>query len=616
MAAAVESVDTLTNNDDDRVKRENVRASSMTRSLVDSWPDLVIDKETFRKQKSGRKVDRDPVVIERTNLLSICKLVTKELIESSLKYGRMLDVDHVPLQHFFIVMEHVLRHGLKPKKGLLGPKKELWNVLEIVEKYMVEAQDITASVRDLPTVKTHLGRARAWLRLALMQKRMADYFKCLIDKKDVLLNEFYEPTAFMMCDEAVVIAGLLVGLNVIDCNLCVKEEDLDSQQGVIDFSLYLRDNNSHSYESIQDTDDAHSAAAVTANMSTVLDQKNYLEELNRHLNATVTNLQARVENMVTTNALMKEDLAISKNQILMLQQEIDELKSEQNDLQEEHNRKLEDAKADMTAERETYQTSRAGLDQLYHDAMKKLQEESRLRMEVQRELEIERNSKNEMEVAMKLLEKDIHEKQDTIVSIRQQLDDIKLINLEMYKKLQACESALKHKTDLVTKLEVKMSQMTEVIKQLEENSIRMQVEKESYEEINRKLGVQISESEHKRLALETDLKIEKEWRASMQGSQEVDRERICRMQSEIGQLKIVEKDYHTLRSRHEKLERTCAEHEETLRDLAQHLGESKLKMDDLKEASKLLKEAVWTSDKDALACKQCEKEFSIARRKV
>lgn len=37
---------------------------------------------------------------------------------------------------------------------------------------------------------------------------------------------------------------------------------------------------------------------------------------------------------------------------------------------------------------------------------------------------------------MKLLEKDIHEKQDTIVSLRRQLEDIKQINLEMYNKLQ------------------------------------------------------------------------------------------------------------------------------------------------------------------------------------
>jgi hypothetical protein len=46
--------------------------------------------------------------------------------------------------------------------------------------------------------------------------------------------------------------------------------------------------------------------------------------------------------------------------------------------------------------------------------------------------------KAEMEVAMKLLEKDIHEKQDTVISLRRQLDDIKFINLEMYKKLEVC----------------------------------------------------------------------------------------------------------------------------------------------------------------------------------
>jgi RUN and FYVE domain-containing protein 1/2 len=44
--------------------------------------------------------------------------------------------------------------------------------------------------------------------------------------------------------------------------------------------------------------------------------------------------------------------------------------------------------------------------------------------------------KAEMEVAMKLLEKDIHEKQDTVISLRRQLDDIKFINLEMYRKLE------------------------------------------------------------------------------------------------------------------------------------------------------------------------------------
>lgn len=43
------------------------------------------------------------------------------------------------------------------------------------------------------------------------------------------LSEFYEPDALMMEEEGAVIVGLLVGLNVIDANLCLKGEDLDTQ---------------------------------------------------------------------------------------------------------------------------------------------------------------------------------------------------------------------------------------------------------------------------------------------------------------------------------------------------------------------------------------------------
>lgn len=53
------------------------------------------------------------MTVERANLLNVCKLVVKELIDSSLSQGRMLDDDHVPLQQFFVVLEHVMRHGIK-----------------------------------------------------------------------------------------------------------------------------------------------------------------------------------------------------------------------------------------------------------------------------------------------------------------------------------------------------------------------------------------------------------------------------------------------------------------------------------------------------------------------
>ncbi|XP_037591144.1 RUN domain-containing protein 3A-like isoform X6 [Cebus imitator] len=76
--------------------------------------------------------------------------------------------------------------------------------------------------------RTAVGRGQAWLYIALMQKKLADYLKVLIDNKH-LLSEFYEPEALMMEEEGMVIVGLLVGLNVLDANLCLKGEDLDSQ---------------------------------------------------------------------------------------------------------------------------------------------------------------------------------------------------------------------------------------------------------------------------------------------------------------------------------------------------------------------------------------------------
>ena len=72
-------------------------------------------------------------------------------------------------------------------------------------------------------------------------------------------------------------------------NCIGQEEDLDCQQGVIDFSLYLRskretgDTISMGGDQEASTISTTSVPSSDTNMSTVLDQKNYIEELNRHL---------------------------------------------------------------------------------------------------------------------------------------------------------------------------------------------------------------------------------------------------------------------------------------------------------------------------------------------
>ncbi|XP_019612647.1 protein RUFY3 isoform X5 [Rhinolophus sinicus] len=433
---------------------------------------------------------------ERMNLMNMAKLSIKGLIESALNLGRTLDSDYAPLQQFFVVMEHCLKHGLKAKKTFLGQNKSFWGPLELVEKLVPEAAEITASVKDLPGLKTPVGRGRAWLRLALMQKKLSEYMKALINKKE-LLSEFYEPNALMMEEEGAIISGLLVGLNVIDANFCMKGEDLDSQVGVIDFSMYLKDGNS--------SKGSEGDGQITA----ILDQKNYVEELNRHLNATVNNLQAKVDALEKSNTKLTEELAVANNRIITLQEEMERVKEESSYMLES-NRK--GPKQDRTSE-----------GQALNEARKHLKEETQLRLDVEKELEIQISMRQEMEMAMKMLEKDVCEKQDALVCLRQQLDDLRALKHELAFKLQSSDLGIKQKSELNSRLEEKTNQMAATIKQLEQRLRQAERGRQSAELDNRlfkqdfgdkinTLQLEVEELTRQRNQIELELKRERERR--------------------------------------------------------------------------------------------------------
>uniref|UniRef100_A0A8C9NG56 RUN and FYVE domain-containing protein 2 n=1 Tax=Serinus canaria TaxID=9135 RepID=A0A8C9NG56_SERCA len=517
---------------------------------------------------------KDPTAVERANLLNMAKLSIKGLIESALSFGRTLDSDYPPLQQFFVVMEHCLKHGLKVRKSFLSYNKTIWGPLELVEKLYPEAEEIAASVRDLPGLKTPLGRARAWLRLALMQKKMADYLRCLIIQRD-LLSEFYEYHALMMEEEGAVIVGLLVGLNVIDANLCVKGEDLDSQVGVIDFSVYLK------------SDDDIGGKERNVQIAAILDQKNYVEELNRQLNSTVSSLHARVDSLEKSNTKLIEELAIAKNNIIKLQEENHQLRSENTLILMKTQHHLED---------------------------------------MENELVVQVSMKHEIELAMKLLEKDIHEKQDTLIGLRQQLEEVKAINVEMYQKLQVSEDAMKEKNEIISRLEDKTNQINATMKQLEQRlqqAEKAQMEAEAEDEklkqeyVNKSESLQneFSQKEKQLLQLETDLKIEKEWRQTLEDDLQKEKETVSHLRTETQEIVTLKKEFLKLQEKNKQLKSTCEDQEAALQELASKLSESKLKIEDIKEANKALQGQVWLKDKEATHCKLCEKEFSLSKRK-
>uniref|UniRef100_A0A8C7B082 RUN and FYVE domain-containing protein 2 n=1 Tax=Neovison vison TaxID=452646 RepID=A0A8C7B082_NEOVI len=509
---------------------------------------------------------KDPTAVERANLLNMAKLSIKGLIESALSFGRTLDSDYPPLQQFFVVMEHCLKHGLKVRKSFLSYNKTIWGPLELVEKLYPEAEEIGASVRDLPGLKTPLGRARAWLRLALMQKKMADYLRCLIIQRD-LLSEFYEYHALMMEEEGAVIVGLLVGLNVIDANLCVKGEDLDSQVGVIDFSMYLKNE--------EDIGNKERNVQIAA----ILDQKNYVEELNRQLNSTVSSLHSRVDSLEKSNTKLIEELAIAKNNIIKLQEENHQLRSENKLILMKTQQHLEVTKVDVETELQTYKHSRQGLDEMYNEARRQLRDESQLRQ---------------------------------VVHIK----EIKT----------GSEDGLKEKNEIIARLEEKTNKITAAMRQLEQRlqqaeKAQMEAEDEDKKYLqecqskSNNLQKQVSQKEKQLVQLETDLKIEKEWRQTLQEDLQKEKDALSHLRNETQQIIDLKKEFLNIQDENQQLKKIYHEQEQALQELGNKLSESKLKIEDIKEANKALQGLVWLKDKEATHCKLCETEFSLSKRK-
>ena len=56
--------------------------------------------------------------------------------------------------------------------------------------------------------------------------------------------------------------------------------------------------------------------------------------------------------------------------------------------------------------------------------------------------------KQEVEVAMRLVEKDSHDKQELVSSLRKQLEDVKNINIEMNSRLQVGRRTLLNRYDM------------------------------------------------------------------------------------------------------------------------------------------------------------------------
>ena len=185
--------------------------------------------------------------IERKNLINLFKLVIKNLLESSSLSSKTnenyWENNKSNLNDFFDVFENIINHGFKgSKKGFYSSfiRHDYSSILNIAETKF-DYQNFK-TIKDIIEIKTSLGKLRAWIRILLMQKQLANYFNLLIQEKE-LLAELYENEAILLSEESNMIAGLLIGLSALDISLDMKSQldTLDAPLQLLNYSKYLRE---------------------------------------------------------------------------------------------------------------------------------------------------------------------------------------------------------------------------------------------------------------------------------------------------------------------------------------------------------------------------------------
>jgi len=551
--------------------------------------------------------------IERSNLLNIAKICVKTLIDTSLTAGtgRVLTEESPQLEQFFIVFEHIVRHGLKDKRTFLGQRKDFLAVLEAVENKIASLPEILTNMRNLSDIKSNIGKTRAWMRLALMQKVLAEQMAVLVEERNIL-SEWYDSSSMLLSEEGSVISGLLVGLNVIDCNFDLKGVDLDSQNGIIDISLYLRDGN---YLEKHEDDNKAIDQPDGQKIEVILDQKAYLEQLNKNLNDSVAALKQKAKLKEENDDHVENENGDLRNKLACVIAEREAFKRDYETLLEEHKKKFNVMTADLTTERETYQQSRTGLNDLYLNVQNELVEEKRQNKELKLLVEEQKAMNHEKQVAMKLLEKDIYDKQDTLIALRKQLEDIKKINLELHNKWQMSETSLKkHETEW-SGMEKKCARMISQTKDMEKSLTAAESAKKLAEETAHQIGAKLAQVQAEKFALETDTKIEKEWRVGLQAELQTEKDSFDKVNQKLKSMLQSIKETDDLRRRLEESELRCNEQEGALFEMGQKLNRTHTEVDEMKELQAALKDKTWQDDKDATECQLCIQPFSLARRK-
>ncbi|KAF4092934.1 hypothetical protein AMELA_G00026030 [Ameiurus melas] len=203
---------------------------------------------------TSKKASNRNVAVERKNLITVCRFSVKTLLE---KYtAEPIDDSSEEFVNFAAILEHILSHRFKGPGGWFSSdgQRSFWDYVRLACSKVYN--NCISSIENIENISTSRAKGRAWIRMALMEKRLSEYIATAL-RDTRTTRKFYDDGAIMLREEATVLTGMLIGLSAIDFSFCLKGEVLDGKTpAVIDYTPYLKFTQSYDY--LSDEEDRRS----------------------------------------------------------------------------------------------------------------------------------------------------------------------------------------------------------------------------------------------------------------------------------------------------------------------------------------------------------------------
>ncbi|KAL7372991.1 hypothetical protein ABVT39_025361 [Epinephelus coioides] len=210
---------------------------------------------------ASKKASFRNVAVERKNLITVCRFSVKTLLE---KYtAEPIDDSSEEFINFAAILEHILSHRFKGSGSWFDGQRSYWDYIRLACAKLPNS--CISSIESMENISTSRAKGRAWIRVALMEKRLSEYIATAL-RDSRTTRRFYAEGAIVLREEATVLTGMLIGLGAIDFSFCLKGEALDGKSAaVIDYTPYLKFTQSYDY--LSDDDDRQSVDSSTSDDS-------------------------------------------------------------------------------------------------------------------------------------------------------------------------------------------------------------------------------------------------------------------------------------------------------------------------------------------------------------